>query len=176
MEQRSNLNFKPKISPILLEKSLNVDHMISLLNDNKLYGFALVDIRSSEKANFFKLINWRPIYKKFDVQFDMLPVWMRAKMNPKSFPRTTLVQGMEANKILLHSELLHFYIKKGFFISKLYRFFEYQGSRALKKVYNDVYEARVAATETSDETKSTAIKERYLKIIYYSKFCLIGVK
>ena len=28
------------------------------------------------------------------------------KMNPKSFPRTTLVQGMEANEILLHSELL----------------------------------------------------------------------
>ena len=69
---------------------------------------------------------------------------------------------MEANEILLHSELLYFYIKKGFYISKLYRFFEYQGSPALSKVYKDVYEARVAATNTSDETKSTAIKDRYL--------------
>ena len=171
MKQKLSLNFLPKISPLILEKSVNVNKMIRLLTENKLYGFALVDIKSTENANFFKQINWRPIYKKFDVQFEMLPLWMRAKMNPKSFPRTTLVQGMEANEILLHSELLYFYIKKGFYISKLYRFFEYQGSPALSKVYKDVYEARVAATNTSDETKSTAIKDRYLlkKQILYNQ-------
>ena len=136
--------------------------MIALFNDNKLYGFAEVDIRATENASLFKSINWAPIYKKAQVEFNMLPSWMRQKMNEKTFPRTTLVQGMEANKILLHSKLLHFYIQNGFVITKLHRFFEYEGSPALSKVYTDVYEARVAATETSDDTKSTAIKDSYL--------------
>ena len=85
MKQKLSLNFLPKISPLILEKSLNVDKMIRLLTENKLYGFALVDIKSTENANFFKQINWRPIYKKFDVRFEMLPLWMRAKMNQKVF-------------------------------------------------------------------------------------------
>ena len=80
---------------------------------------------------------------------------------------------------MLHTKLLQFYIRNGFIISKLHRVFEYQGAPALSHVYSNVYEARVAATETSDETKSTAIKESfitYIKIIfnvYYFKASLM---
>ena len=35
---------------------------------------------------------------------------------------------------------------------------KFQGAPALINVYNNVYEARVTATETGDETKATATK------------------
>jgi hypothetical protein len=161
-KKKVNLNFKPKISPLLTVDSLHVDKMISLINDDKIYGFALVDLRPTEKADFFNSINWSPIYKKMQVEFNMLPSWMKVKMNAKTFPRTTLVQSMQGDKLLLHTKLLQFYIRNGFIISKLHRVFEYQGAPALSHVYSNVYEARVAATETSDETKSTAIKESFI--------------
>ena len=65
---------------------------------------------------------------------------------------------MNAKNLLLHTSLIKFYEENGFFVEKIHKFYEYQGSRCFKKVFDTVYEARVEATETKDEIKATAVK------------------
>ena len=72
-KRKVNLNFKRKISPLLTIDSLHVYDMISLMNDNKLYEFVLVDFKSTERSEFLNSINMGPIYKKIQVEFEMLP-------------------------------------------------------------------------------------------------------
>jgi hypothetical protein len=156
--KRDSVVFTPKISPLLISNQVSTEIMISMLKDETLYGFALVDLISGESSQFFKELNWPPIIRKLKIEVNMLPEWMQSKVNPKSFPRENLVQTMNAEKVLVHTKLLAFYIKHGYTIKKLYKFYEFQGAPALSNVYSNVYEARVSATETGDDTKATATK------------------
>ena len=169
-----SLNFHSNISPILVENKIRTDQMVNLLNDGKLYGFALVDLEATELAQKFRTINWPPILRKFEVTFDMIPEWMQSKMSPKTFPRKTLVQTMNAKEVLVHTKLLSFYIKHGFIIVKLHRFFEFEGAPALKNVYSNVYEARVSATDTGDDTKATAVK--LVSNSMYGQMLMVNIK
>ena len=83
---------------------------------------------------------------------------MQNNLDPKTFPRRTVVQAMHADKILLHTAVINFYIQHGFRISKVHRVYEYQPSRCFKKVHDTVYEARVKATVDNDTMRATAVK------------------
>jgi hypothetical protein len=103
-KRKVSLNFKTKISPLLTIDSLRVDDMISLINDNKLYGFALVDFKSTERSAFFNSINWGPIYKKIQVEFEMLPSWIALPafdFEPKLTNWACIYRFMGLCKILL---------------------------------------------------------------------------
>ena len=65
---------------------------------------------------------------------------------------------MHGQKILLHTALIKFYLDNGFKLTHIHQFYEYQGEKCLKNVYDTVYRARVEATETCDTLKATAIK------------------
>ena len=62
---------------------------------------------------------------------------------------------MHAKELLLHTELLRFYMENGFYVSKLHKFFEYQASPCFENVYRKVYEARVDATKIATDERST---------------------
>ena len=155
---RRTVDFTPKISPILLRRIIPEKEFHNLLTKNKLYGFALVDICATEKADFFKTINWPPIFKKVEVQHSDLPIWMQKNAFKSTFPRKTIIQSMSAENILLHTELIRFYIEHGFCINKIHKLFEYQPSKCFEDVYHSVYNARVEATESNDDLKQTAVK------------------
>ena len=53
---------------------------------------------------------------------------------------------------------MKFYVENGFIVKKITKFFEYQGARCFQKIFRTVYEARVEATETSDDMKANAVK------------------
>lgn len=160
--RRKKVNFIPSISPLLMQNSIKEWDLISMLRKNELYGFCLVDIRPTEKSMFFVDINWPPIMKKCEINFDDIPVWMRSNTNEKAFPKTNIVQAMWADNLLLHTELIHFYMKHGFIIKKVRKFYEYQPSECFDNIYRKVYEARAKATKTSkqegDNLKAQAVK------------------
>jgi hypothetical protein len=155
-KMKKNLDFKPKISPVLLIYKLSDKDLYKLILERKIYGFALVDIKSTNDANKFLELNWPPILRKMDVYAKDLPDWMN--VNEKSFPRTTIVQSMSGTNILLHTDLLSFYLENGFVVSKIHKFYEYEGRKSLLGVHNAIYEARVAATIAKDDCRATAVK------------------
>ena len=157
-EKRQKIKYESKISPILMERKIHKETFLELIRQNKLYGFALVDIVSTSKSKMFLELNFLPILQKQMVNYDDLPSWMRQNSDKKSFPRETIVQKMNAKNILLHTELIKFYQEHGFFITSCHKFFEYQPEKCFKQVHDKVYKARVEASIESDTQKATAIK------------------
>ena len=147
-----------QISKLLLKSKVLETDLIKYVNQNKLYGFILCDIAPTAACQKFLDVNWPPIIFKDRVNYEDLPDWMQINSNITDFPRKTVVQGMFRNNILLHTDLLAFYLKNGFKISKLHKFYEYEGAKCLKPVYDAVYKARVEATQTGDTLKATAVK------------------
>ena len=142
-EKMKILTYEPKISPILFHNKVYPEQMLKLLGEKKLYGFMLVDIVGTEKTQKFLDINWPPILRKAMVDFYDLPLWMQQNVDEKDFPKEQIVQSMHATELLLHTCLLEFYLENGFKITKIHKFFEYEGSECFEKVFKTVYEARV---------------------------------
>ena len=157
-EMKKQITWKSSISMHLCKHSIDQNIMIENFSRNELYGFAVVDIEATEKAKKFLDINWPPILFKAEITIDDLPKWMQANVTDKSFPRTTIVQGMFKNEILLHTELIYFYVQHGFQVTKVHKFFEFEGQCCFQKVHDVVYQARVDATLEDDSMKATAVK------------------
>ena len=158
LRQKTKIKWTPQISPILMLRKISESHMIDLFEKNSLYGFAIIDIKATYKAQKFLDVNWPPLIFKADIEFSDLPNWMQKNCNSKDFPRQTIVQGMNCKEFLIHTECLFFYLKNGFKITKIHKFFEYEGQKCFEKVHDAVYQARVEATEKGDDLKSTAVK------------------
>ena len=152
------LKYESKISQIILYPFVQENDMKRLFELNALYGFALVDIVGESKSKKFLKINWPPLFFKSEIEFNDLPEWMQKHTHPREFPRKTIVQGMKKEKLLLHTELIAFYLKNGFRITKIHKFFEFEGARCLQKVHDKVYKARVEATQEGNNMKATAVK------------------
>ena len=155
---KKSLVWKSKISKIIKQRNVSETNFIEHVKNQDLYGFALVSIKSTEKAQKFLDVNWPPLFFKSDINFEDIPTWMQNNTFAKDFPKTTVVQGMFHEKILLHTELLKFYLENGFEILHIFKFFEYQGAKCLKKIHDQVYNARVQATIEKDSMKTTAVK------------------
>lgn len=155
LEKMKTLSYTPKISPILFKKKVHPEEMLKLLTDKKLYGFLVVDIEATEKAQKFLDINWPPILKKAMVEYDDIPKWMQKNVKATDFPKEQIVQAMNGKEILLHTCLLEFYLENGFKVVKIHKFLEYEGNPCFKNVYKTVYEARVEATQMKMEKDAT---------------------
>jgi len=151
-------DFKPKISPMLLSRRISETEMLQHISKNELYGFAVVDIIARPEAEKFLAVNWPPILRKADIDYKDLPLWMQHNTSDKTFPRKTIIQSMFGEKVLLHTELIKFYLENGFTVTKIHKLYEYEGRRCFKKVYDVVYNARVEATVDDDTMKATAVK------------------
>ena len=158
LSQKTKLTWIPKISPIVSLRKINESQMINLFEKNLLYGFAVIDIESTQEAKKFLDVNWPPIIFKADIEYNDLPKWMQKNCDSKDFPRQTIIQGMNRKEFLTHTDCLFFYLQNGFKVTKIHKFFEYEGQKCFKQVHDAVYQARVEATENGDDLKSTAVK------------------
>lgn len=156
---RVNKNNLPvsSISSLLQQNAVNETQMLQHIIQDGVYGFALVDIIPID-SNKFKHLNWLPVIKHDEIRFEDLPEFIKTDDLKKTFPRKTLIQSDYAQKILLHTRLIQWYVKNGFKITKIHKVFEYQKFPCYKEVHDRVYEARVAATVEKNTKKATAIK------------------
>ena len=150
--------YTPAISPLLFKKSATASDFVKLVSENRLYGFMVVDLEKGPGSEKWRNLNWPPIIQKSQILHDDLPAWMKNFYDRNDFPMESIVQRMQAKKLLLHTSLVKFYVENGFYVSKVHRVFEYQGERCFQNVFKTVYEARVQATETNDDIKATAVK------------------
>lgn len=151
-----NLNaLKSEISPLLYKKIVSMGEIMRLVAKKQIYGFAVVDLEKSPSAKKWARLNYPPIMQKNEIYLEDLPEWMQDLYEPEELPKTTIVQTMHAKELLLHTELLRFYMENGFYVTKLHKFFEYQASPCFENVYRKVYEARVDATKIATDENST---------------------
>ena len=169
--------YEPEISPLLLKKTVKECDIIGLVMEDRIYGFAVVDLRKQPEAQKWSRLNWPPIMQKEEILLEDISPWMRSLFDKSEFPKESIVQKMSADKLLLHTDLLKFYIENGFAVSKMYKFFEYEGSRCFENVYEKIYNARVEATEignspdATDEEKAEAeMKATCVKLVSNSMY------
>ena len=81
---------------------------------------------------------------------------------------------MFKGKLLLHTDLIYFYLKNGFEITNVYKFFEYEGACCLRKVHDKVYQARVEATQENNNLKATAVK--LVSNAAYGQMLMVNIK
>ena len=165
------------ISPLLYQRVVHSNDIFSLIMEGKLYGFCVVDIEKGYGAEKWAQLNWPPLMQKDEILYDDIPDWMKPLFEESEFPKTTIVQKMSAKKLLLHTDLLRFYINNGFMLTCFHKFYEYQGSECFKNVYQRVYEARVEATEivanqnaTDEEKKLAEKKATAVKLVSNSMY------
>ena len=146
-----------KISPLLFCKP-TANEIIEHVKAGTVTGFLVVDIEPTPAAQKYERINWPPIFMRDEIQFENLPEWLQNGTNSTSFPRKTLIQTMHAEKVLLHTALLKFYLANGFVVKQLYKFVEFQPSKCFKEFHDKLYRLRVEATIEKNEAKASAIK------------------
>ena len=148
----------PKISPFLYHKLVTSDTILDSVMKDKVTGFLLCDISPTAAARKYEKMNWPPIFLREEVEFDMIPDWMKPTTNKASFPRKTLLQSMRAKSTLIHTKLVQFYMKNGFKIHNVTKFIEYEPSPCFKDFFDTLYNLRVKATIENNNAQATAIK------------------
>ena len=149
-------NFEPEISPLLWKKDVHFTEILDLVSIEKVNGFLIVDICRDDGSQKWIDLNWAPIFKKADIFKSDLPPWMRNLYKQNEFPKEQIVQAMHAEKLLLHTSLVKFYMNHGFRVTKIHKFYEYQPSECFKPIFDLCYEARVQATQTVADENATA--------------------
>ena len=146
------------ISPFLHRERISKDDIVNAIYNKKVTGFVLCDIVPTAAAKKYEDINWPPIFKRDSIEYEELSEWLKNEISPRGFPKASLVQSMSAEKILLHTALLAFYLKNGFEVSEIYTFIEYEAAECFKDFQNTLYELRVQATVENNNAKASAAK------------------
>jgi hypothetical protein len=142
--------------------------------DDKLFGMVEVDIRVPEQwpSNFqhptmtpyayFQEMS--PIFCTSEVPYDIIGEHMQdhiKEFNLSSRPRRLLVGGMRAQKILLATPLLKWYLEHGLQVTKIYQTIEFKPMKCFSQFVHDVSEARRAGD--ADPSKSIIADTRKLE-------------
>ena len=83
--------YQPEISPLLFKKSAKSCDIISLIMQDRIYGFAVVDIKQSPEAEKWLRVNWPPILQKDKILFEDIPIWMQPLFDRTEFPKEIIV-------------------------------------------------------------------------------------
>ena len=129
------------------------EKILSAVMKNELFGFLEVDLYVPEHLySTFKEMS--PIFCNAEIQFKDIGPFMQnyVKENQLSEkPRRLLVGGMAAEKILLSSPLLAWYVKHGLKVAKIHQVIEYTPRRCFKNFVNEVSDARRAGDTSPDQ-------------------------
>ena len=148
----------PRISPFLYDRSIAENNVMTAIKNNMVTGFILCDIRPTPAADKFEGICWPPLFARQKIEYDEIPNWMKKQAKESSFPRETLIQTMSADKLLLHTALVNFYLRNGFHVTKIHRFVEYEGSKCFEDGFEALYNLRVQATINGNGPQASATK------------------
>ncbi len=103
-----------------------------------------------------------PIFCTTEVPFEVIGSHMQEhakKYNISQKPRILLVGGMKAEKILLASKLLQWYLKHGIVVTRIYEVIEFCRDRCFSDFIKDVKDARrEASSEEGGETRALNMK------------------
>ena len=124
------------------------DELIQNVLNDKLFGFFQVDIEVPEQL-LDKFSEFSPLFILAEVPEDQIPQHMRDyKINTgrkKIKNNKKLLGVMKAEKILLYSPLLKWYLNHGLQVTKIHKYISYTPGRSFKGFPEEVSSARRAA-------------------------------
>ena len=127
-----------------VSSALTVSEIISLVKRNQMFGVVECDIKvpDHKKEMFSQMC---PIFKNVDIPFEAIGEHMQNfvvehKLPQK--PRRGLIGSMFANKILLATPLLRWYLKHGLEVTEVYQVVEFVPKSCFESFADDVSNAR----------------------------------
>ncbi len=174
-------SFVQKRRPEFFQKHkgpVSTQMILEAIEEDSLFGVALVDIevpdqwphgkeRDISPYDYFKEMS--PIYCTTKVPFEAIGSHMQEHVNKYNLskkPRTLLVGGMKAQKILLASKLIKWYIDHGMVVTRVYQVIEFCRSPCFASFINEVKEARRKA----DLCEATKINAMSFKLLANASF------
>lgn len=133
---------------------VNEKQILDGVKSEALFGMVEVDIEVPEKWegefqpklspwNYFKEMS--PLFCNTEVKFEDIGEHMQKHIEKEGLsthPRRLLVGGMKAEKMLLGTPLLKWYLDHGLKVTRIYQVVEFNAQACFKKFVNDVTEAR----------------------------------
>ena len=130
------------------QSSEEKDELIQNVLNDKLFGFFEVDIEVSDQLRD-KFSEFCPLFVISEVPEDQIPQHMidyKINTGRKMIKNNKKLLGvMKAEKILLYSPLLKWYLNHGLQVTKIHRYISYTSSRPFKWFPEEVSSARRAA-------------------------------
>ena len=130
------------------------DKLIQNVLNDKLFGFFQVDIEVPEQLRD-KFSEFSPLFILSEVPEDQIPQHMHAyKINTgrkKIKNNKKLLGVMKAEKILLYSPLLKWYLNHGLQVTKIHKYISYDSSRPFNWFPEEVSAARRAADQDKNK-------------------------
>ena len=130
------------------------DELIQNVLNDKLFGFFQVDIEVPEQL-MDKFSEFSPLFTLSEVPEDQIPQHMQDyKINTgrkKIKNNNKLLGVMKAEKILLYSPLLKWYLNHGLQVTKIHKYISYNSSRPFKWLPEEVSAARRAADQDKNK-------------------------
>ena len=130
------------------------DELIQNVLNDKLFGFFQVDIEVPEQL-WDKFSEFSPLFILSEVPEDQIPQHMHAyKINTgrkKIKNNKKLLGVMKAEKILLYSPLLKWYLNHGLQVTKIHKYISYTSGRPFKWFPEEVSAARRAADQDKNK-------------------------
>ena len=140
------------------------DEILDEVKSGLLFGMVEVDIRvptawpdflkdkmSLSPYDYFKEMS--PLFCNTNIQFEDIGKFMQdfvVQNGLSSKPRRLLVGGMKANKILLATPLLKWYIEHGMEVTHIYQVYEFRKQKCFLEFSNQVSDARRKGDVNSD--------------------------
>ena len=140
------------------------DEIIQNVLNDKLFGFFEVDIEVPEQKRK-RFSEFCPLFVISEVPEDQIPQHMKdykISTGRKMIKNNKKLLGvMKAEKILIYSPLLKWYLNHGLQVTKIHRYISYTSGRPFKWFPEEVSSARRAVTRT--RTKSNSVIQLNLK-------------
>ena len=118
--------------------------ILNAVQSGLLYGMVEVDIKVPDHL-YEKFSEMSPLFHTVDIPMEDIGDHMKRyveKNDMSTKPHHLLVGGMQAEKILLHSELLKWYLEKGLEVTKVHQVIEFRPRRVFRPFVQQVSEAR----------------------------------
>ena len=126
MDDKRVKAYLKSITPTLFKEDATTSDIIDLVKNNQIFGAVECDIMVPETL-YSHFSEFSPIFRTCNVDMNDIGEHMQSFMSENHIsnkPRKTLVAGMSAEKILLATPLLKFYIDHGLIVSNIYTVIE----------------------------------------------------
>ena len=144
MQDKKVKAYLKSISPTLFNQDTTTTDIIDLVKNNKIFGAVECDIKVPEIL-YSRFSEFSPIFRTCNVDMNIIGEHMKTFMSENNIsnkPRKTLVAGMSAEKILLATPLLKFYIENGLVVSNIYKVIEFDHRKCFKTFIEGVVNDR----------------------------------
>ena len=135
MQDERVKTYLKSITSTLFKQDTTTSDITDLVKNNQFFGAIECDVMVPETL-YSHFSEFSPIFRTCKVDMNIIGEHMKTFMSENNIsnkPRKTFVAGMSAEKILLATPLLKFYIEHGLIVNNIYTVIEFTGKQCFRK-------------------------------------------